>query len=200
MANAKSPSTNPTRIIKQPICKLFFPTAKGQLTYNIGHNDQSKSLHIRVIANTGGGFFGNEWIGLDDVLACIEEQTAAEPFKAIIFRKLNVPSKSSNNHGFLAAALRTEGILLPVEKAEYSHTLFDTAALTKAMQKPIEGNVSLEDKVAIHNAEMEARRRLWRRKCEKLGMVRQLPKIHPRLSKFSSMVGFTSHPARSTFH
>jgi len=121
MTNAKSPSTNPTRIIQQSTCKLISPAAKGQLTYNIGHNDQSKALHFRVIANTGGGFFSNEWIALDDVLSCIEEQPAGEPFKAIIFRKLYVSSKSSNNHGFLAAALRAEGILLPVEKAVYSH-------------------------------------------------------------------------------
>jgi len=78
MTNAKSTSTNPTRIIKQSTCKLTSPTAKGQLTYNIGHNDQSKSLHIRVIANTGGGFFSNEWVALDDVLACIEEQPTGE--------------------------------------------------------------------------------------------------------------------------
>jgi len=68
MTNAKSSPTNPTRIIKQSTCKLISLAAKGQLTYNIGHNDQSKSIHIRVIANTGGGFFSNEWIALNDIL------------------------------------------------------------------------------------------------------------------------------------
>ncbi len=154
MTNAKSPSTNSTRIIKQSTCKPISPSAKGKLTYNIGHNDQSKALHIRVIANTGGGFFSNEWIALDDVLSCIEEQPTDDPFKALIFRQLYVSSRSSNNHGFLAAALRAEGILLPVEKAVYSHTLGDVAAFTTAMAKPIKDNVSLEETVALHNAEI----------------------------------------------
>jgi len=91
-----------------------------------------------------------------------------------------VPSKPSNNHGFPAAALRTEGIFLPVEKAEYSHTLFDTAALTKAMQKPIKGNVSLEDKVAIHNAEMEARRQAMAEKMRKAGNGKAAAKDTPK--------------------
>jgi len=80
-----------------------------------------------------------------------------------------VSSKSSNNHGFIAAALRSEGILLPVEKAVYSHTLSDVAAFTKAMQKPIKDNVSLEDTVAKHNAEMEARRQAMAEKMRKAG-------------------------------
>jgi hypothetical protein len=167
MTNAKSTSTNNTRIIKQSTCKLISPTAKGKLTYNIGNNDQSKSLHFRIVTNTGGGFFSNEWIALDDIIACIEEQPTDDPFKSLIFRQLFVSSRSSNNHGFLAAALRSEGILLPVEKAVYSHTLGDVAAFTKAMQKPIKENVSLEDTVAIHNAEMEARRQAMAEKMQK---------------------------------
>jgi hypothetical protein len=180
MTNAKSPSTNPTRIIKLSICKPISPTAKGNLTYNIGHNDQAKSLHFRVVANTGGGFFSNEWIALDDILACIEEQPAGEPCTALIFRQLYVLSRSSNNYGFLAAALRAEGILLPVEKAVYSHTLGDVAAFTKSMQKPIKENVSLEDTVAKHNAEMEAKRQ---------AMAEKMQKAHSKSSKAKSTKG-----------
>jgi hypothetical protein len=180
MTNAKSLSTNPTRIIKRSSCKPISPSAKGELTYNIGHNDQPKALIIRIIANTGGGFFSNEWIALDDILACIEEQPTDAPFKALIFRQLYVLSRSSNNHGFLAAALRAEGILLPVEKAVYSHTLGDVAAFTKAMAKPIKENVSLEDTVAIHNAEMEARRQ---------AMAEKIQKVHSGASKAKSTKG-----------
>jgi hypothetical protein len=180
MTNAKSPSTNNTRIISKKKGKLLSPTAKGTLTFNVGHNDQSKSLHFRIVTNTGGGFFSNEWIALDDILACIEEQPTDEPFKALIFRQLYVASRSSNNHGFLAAALRAEGILLPVEKAVYSHTLGDVAAFTKAMQKPIKENVSLEDTVAIHNDEVEARRQ---------AMTEKMQKAHAGASKVKSTKG-----------
>lgn len=76
MTNPKSTSATPaysnsTRIINQSTCKLISPAAKGVLTYNIGYNDLSKSLHFRVIANTNGSFFSNERIALDDVIALI---------------------------------------------------------------------------------------------------------------------------------
>ena len=171
MTNSKQQTQSPIRIIKQSICPPISPSAKGKLTHNISHNDQSKSLHFRVTANTGGGFFSNEWIALDDILACIEAQPTDEPFKALIFRELYVLSRSSNNHGFLAAALRAEGILLAVEKAVYSHTLGNVAAFTKIMQKPIQENVSLEDTVAIHNAEMDAMRQAMTEKMRKAGKV-----------------------------
>ena len=65
MTNPKQQTQPSTRIINLSTCKLISPSAKGKLTYNIGHNDQSKALSIRVIANTGGGFFSNEWIAME---------------------------------------------------------------------------------------------------------------------------------------
>jgi len=57
------------------------------------------------------GFFSNEWIALNDVMDTIETTSSDKPFKALIFKSL-YESKRSNNHGFLAAALRAEKLLL----------------------------------------------------------------------------------------
>ena len=97
------------------------------------------------------------------------EPPADEPFKATIFRKLYVSSRSSTKYGFLAATLRAEGILLPVEKAVYSHIESHVAAFIKATLKSVKDNVSLEDVVARHNAEMEARRQALAEKMRKAG-------------------------------
>jgi len=77
MTNSNSTTASTTRIIKQSTCPSISPSAKGKLTYNISHNDQSKALHFRVIANTGGGFFSNEWIALDNVPTRIVGTTSA---------------------------------------------------------------------------------------------------------------------------
>lgn len=77
----------------------------------------------------------------------IQEEASDSPFKAIIFQPIYV-SKSANNHGFLAAALRSEGVLLPVEEHPLSHALGDIKGFKKNMQKLIKEKVDLNDDVA----------------------------------------------------
>ena len=120
-------------IIKKSTCPKVSPTAKGELTYHIGHDGKAKALLFRITANPGRGFFSNEWIKLDDIVATIEEHSS-ETFKAIIFTPLYV-SRSANNHGFLAAALRAEGVLEPVTDKPLSHTLGNVKTFTAAMAK-----------------------------------------------------------------
>lgn len=145
------------RIIKREQCNSIAPTSKSALTYDIGYMEKEKTYHIRVIANSGGGFFSNEWVPITEILSCIQDSANGQPFKALIFRPL-YESKGANNHGFLAAALRSEGILNTVPKAAYSHLLGDPEAFTKAMAKLVKSKASLEDVVAIRAAEIEARR------------------------------------------
>ncbi|WP_371376779.1 hypothetical protein [Thalassotalea aquiviva] len=94
-------------IIKQAVCGKVSQPDTPTLTYNIGYAPNDKSFHIRVITNTGGGFFSVEWISLDDILSCVENR---ETFNANIFASL-FKSKSANNSGFLAAALKAEKLL-----------------------------------------------------------------------------------------
>ncbi|MAZ69739.1 MAG: hypothetical protein ABJM39_04270 [Porticoccus sp.] len=107
--------TNTFRIIKKSTSSKLSPKSPSSLTYHVGYDDNSKSFHFRITANSGGGFFSNEWIPLSDILDTIATTFPVNPFKAIIFKPL-YQSKGSNNHGFLAAALRAEKLFLPVEK------------------------------------------------------------------------------------
>lgn len=78
----------------------------------------------------------------------------------------------------------------------YSHTVEDIAAFIKSMQKTIKGDVSLEDAVAIHDADMGDRRQAMSEKMGTLVMVRRLPK----LSKLQSRLEFADHPPRFILH
>jgi len=138
--------SNTLRIIKKSTSPKLSPTAQGNLTYHVGYDQTAKTFHFRITANTGG-FFSNEWIALNDVLDTIETTSSDKPFKALIFKPL-YQSKGSNNHGFLAAALRDESLLLPVEKQLMSHTLGDIKSFKTAMQQLIKDKVSLDDDVA----------------------------------------------------
>ena len=149
--------TNTFRIIKKSTSPKLSPRAQGSLTYHVGYNDSDKSFHFRITANSGGGFFSNEWIALNDVLDTIETTSSDKPFKALIFKSL-YQSKGSNNHGFLAAALRAETLLLPVEKQLMSHTLGDVKSFKTAMQQLIKDKVSLDDEVAAAEKIKETKR------------------------------------------
>jgi hypothetical protein len=149
--------TSTFRIIEKSTAPKLSPRAQGSLTYHIGYEDSTKSFHFRVTTNSGGGFFSNEWVALNDILDTIENTNSDKPFKAIIFKSL-YQSTGSNNHGFLAAALRAESLLLPVEKQLMSHTLGDVKAFKAAMQKLIKDKVSLEDDVAEAEKIKEAKR------------------------------------------
>jgi len=149
--------TSTLRIIKKSTSPKLSPRALSALTYHVGYDETAKTFHFRITANSGGGFFSNEWIALNDVLDTIETTSSDKPFKAIIFKPL-YQSKGSNNHGFLAAALRAENLLLPVEKQLMSHTLGDVKGFKAAMQQLIKNKVSLDDDVAEAEKIKEANR------------------------------------------
>lgn len=145
------------RIIKHDHCSKISSPDDFTLTYNIGYDDSAESLYLRIIANSSGGFFSNEWISIDSIWETIETCKADKPFKALIFKRL-YQSQSANNHGFLAAALRAEKLLLPAEKQKLSHTKGEIKAFKTSMQKLIKGQVTLEDEVAAAEKVKEAKR------------------------------------------
>lgn len=145
------------RIIKKDQCGKISSPDEPSLTYHVGYDDSSKSLHLRITHNSTGGFFSNEWINLDSILATIEECEPDKPFKALVLKNL-YQSKSANNHGFLSAVLRAEKILIPDENQKLSHTQGDPKPFTTAMQKLIKEKVSLEDEVAMADQGKEVKR------------------------------------------
>jgi len=149
--------TSTLRIIKKSISPKLSPRAQGSLTYHVGYDETAKTFHFRITANSGGGFFSNEWIALNVILDTIETISSDQPFKALIFKSL-YQSKGSNNHGFLAATLRAECLLLLVEKQLMSHTLGDVKGFKAAMQQLIKEKVSLDDDVAAAEKIKEAKR------------------------------------------
>jgi hypothetical protein len=167
MTDSEQQTQSPIRILSKSTCKPIAPSAQGKLSYHIGcsDGDDSAQLYLRVTANSGGGFFSNEWIALDDILAVIEEQPARQPFKSLVFKRSGgyesglYVSQGSNNCGFLSAVLRDVGILKAVPGKPYSHLLDDPDALTVAMQSAIAKGNSMKDEIAEHEKAMEKKRK-----------------------------------------
>jgi len=101
---------NSIRIIKRTTCPKITASANGQLTYDVS----DESYLLRITANPGGGFFSNEWVTLKSITDILKKHPNTL-LKAPVFKPL-FESLGGNNHGFLAAALRHEGIILADDK------------------------------------------------------------------------------------
>jgi hypothetical protein len=163
--------TTTLRILKKATCPKLSTRAKGTLTYHVGYAANDKSFHIRITANAGG-FFSNEYINLGDVLTTMVTNGSDSAFKALVFKPL-YQSKGANNHGFLAAALLTEGILQPEEGKALSFVLRDAPAFKAAMNKLIKEKVDLENDVAIAESAREAKRSELTKKMQAAAKARK---------------------------
>ena len=87
--------------------------APGHLTYALGIDDHTQDLYLQLQENSSGGYFSREWVPLSHIDACIARLKPKEVFAASHFRPAFI-SRSQNNAGFLAAALKAECVIMTV--------------------------------------------------------------------------------------
>ncbi|RDH82468.1 MAG: hypothetical protein DIZ80_09255 [endosymbiont of Galathealinum brachiosum] len=118
----------PPKIILTTKCKTV--SSKSTLTYNIAIDDKNKA-YIRVVSNTGGGYFSNEWILIDDINSTLKAAPKDQPISSIHLFPL-FKGKSVNTPGYLLAVLINEKVLIPhtENKRQYAFT-----GTTKLMDK-----------------------------------------------------------------
>lgn len=90
------------KILKTGQCKTL--TNKGDLSYQIGCNDQSEIL-MRITSNSGAGWFSADWISLPSIMSAI--QKAPRPLTSYALQSL-FKGKSVNTAAFLLAVLKQE--------------------------------------------------------------------------------------------
>lgn len=115
MAKATQPAASAApvwTVIKSSKAPKISARASGLLHYEVGKNDEGRYA-LRITANDTGGLFSKHWLSLDDILALLDILKDA-PFKSVALRALFVRG-SANNHGFLAAILRAEKLLVAAE-------------------------------------------------------------------------------------
>lgn len=115
MAKATQPAASAApvwTVIKSAKAPKISARASGLLHYDVGKNDEGRYA-LRITANDTGGLFSKHWLSLDDILALLDILKDA-PFKSVALRALFVRG-SANNHGFLAAILRSEKLLVAAE-------------------------------------------------------------------------------------
>jgi len=125
--NAK-PVTPSPKIIITSKCKTV--SSKSTLTYNIAVDEKGKP-YIRVVSNTGGGFFSNEWVLIDDINNTLKSIPKDQPVSSIHLFPL-FKGKSVNTPGYLLAVLINENVL--IEHAENKRQ-YAFSGTSKLMEK-----------------------------------------------------------------
>ncbi len=131
-----------TRIIKIATC----PTCSGKanLIYHFGC-DEDKQVYIRILANSGGGFFSEEWVALPDIQTALD----AAPFPVTSFPLIKLfIGKSVNTPGFLLAVLKHEGLVKLLEGKIRGYEKLDPTPFMLELDKLVSSEVNLKPESA----------------------------------------------------
>ena len=96
----------PIRVLKEGSCPSL--TGRSTLGYELGLDDHSE-LYLRLVSNTGSGFFSKEWVACSVIEQLINgsAELTSTSFKAIF------PNKSVNTGGFVMAVIKALGLIQP---------------------------------------------------------------------------------------
>ena len=119
------------KVLKTSSCKTL--SGKSTLTYQIGSTPDS-TVHLRIAKNTGGGFFSDEWIAMDDIQRVLKDRPKESPVMSHFLTPL-LKGKSANTSGFIMAMLTHLKLLQPLPKKKRVHELLDPKPFLNQMEK-----------------------------------------------------------------
>jgi len=128
---SKSKEHPDMRVLKTANCKTL--SGKSTLTYQIGCTPES-IIHLRICKNSGGGYFSDEWVSLDDIQDVLKERPGGTPVLAHLLTPL-LKGKSVNTSAFLLAALSHLKLLRPLPKKKRHHELLDPGPFLDTVEK-----------------------------------------------------------------
>ena len=87
--------------------ECFSLSGQSTLTFAIGRHPEDQSLHLRIVANSGGGMFCDEWASGADMDAIVQSHPV------LISRSLGElhAGRSINTGGFVLAILKHLGMV-----------------------------------------------------------------------------------------
>lgn len=145
-SNSVSTNVAQKRIIKINQCPTL--SNNSTLTYHIGcdEGDDDKSIYFRINANTGGGFFNDEWIALTDIQQAFDKWSVDNPLTSFVLNGL-FKGRSANSPAFLMAILKEEKIVVTLKGKHRSHEYQGSDEFIEDMNKMITDGIDLKVEV-----------------------------------------------------
>jgi hypothetical protein len=114
-------------------------TLEIHIAYVVGTKDR---IYWRIWHSDGRGRWNTDLISVSDIEKVMSKIPPNEPFKVSAFKPL-YSQKSSNSHGYLAAAFLAEGLIAPSDKVEGQYQRCNADVWWKELQGLIEAGVNL---------------------------------------------------------
>lgn len=131
------------RIIKINQCPTL--SNNSTLTYHIGCDDE-QAIYFRINANTGGGFFNDEWIALTDIQQAFDEWPVDNPITSFALNGL-FKGRSANSPAFLMAVLKEEGVVMTLKGKFRSHEYQGIDDFIEGVNKLVQSGIDLNTEV-----------------------------------------------------
>lgn len=150
-AVSTTPSAVNIRIIKVGTCKSL--SGKSDLTYHVGHviaeegtGASDCNILFRVYANSGHGFFSDEWVPMSSIQEVFDKLPAGQPITSYMLYPL-FRGKSLNSPGFMLAVLQHEGFVRHMQDKKRSYERSDPSAFMAEMVELIDAGTDLRGDV-----------------------------------------------------
>jgi hypothetical protein len=128
------------RVLKISTCPSI--SGRSTLTYHLGVSPES-DIKLRVFANSGGGFFSNEWVQI----SAVQKEFEKVPDGIALTPHLLSPlfrGRSANNQSFLFAVLKNEGLVSTVKDRKGRFERADAGAFMAEIETLVASNVDLK--------------------------------------------------------
>jgi len=132
------------RVLATGTCDALSGSSK--LTYHIGSLPDGE-IYLRVHSNTGGDFFSQEWIALQDILTALKKRPEGKAITSILLNPL-FRGKSVNTPAFLLAVLLHEKVVRSMQGKLRRHELMDFSVFKAKVDKLLEGGGDAKTKTA----------------------------------------------------
>jgi hypothetical protein len=117
---SEAPATTSYWRLKLATANKLGKRSEGSIHYQIVTDINRHDLLISITGNDSGGYFSRELVSFPKVEACLAKCEAGKAFPSKALKDAFV-GLSSNNAGFLAAILRSEGLLGAALDTESKH-------------------------------------------------------------------------------
>jgi hypothetical protein len=157
MSKKKSASTVPeasatpaltVRIIKIGTCLSL--SGKSTITFQLGHviaeEGADHNIHVRVYANSGRGFFSDEWVAMSSIHEVFDKLPAGQPITSYMLYPL-FRGKSLNSPGFMLAVLQDAGFVRHMQDRKRNYELGDPSVFMAEMVELIDAGTDLRGDV-----------------------------------------------------
>jgi len=141
---SKSEDNPDMKVLKTSTCKTL--SGKSTLTYQIGCLPDS-SIHLRITKNSGGGFFSDEWIAVEDIQAALKKRIEGQAITSFLLTPV-FSGKSANNSSFLLATLKHLKLVQPLKGKQREHELLDSQPFLDTVEKLMSSSPAVKTKKA----------------------------------------------------